>query len=376
VASAERIKLGISKTKEYKLFKTVPRNKILIINKPWIYYDVGPKSFIVEKSVLTVTPLIMIHGTSGTADCFFYQQLELSSRGYRVISVQFPSYWDIGSWTKGFQGFLSALNFDKIHLFGASLAMYPSQVLSLVLCNSFVDTIPFHQTPTCLRMFRYLPEFYLKKYILESFPQKTEDPTTIDFVVEQLESLNGDDLGSRLTLNCLQSHIKSLPADFDQKIITILDSNDDVVLPQPMRDRLYATFPYAKLALLKSGGDFPYLSCPDVVVMHLQVHLRTNGLMSTPDSRTSSEDTSKRVDISQIDEKYDSAFLPSPSEVAHPGDQPEVQQLSVKEVEWNPRTLTTAEVALLESAHDNTQGHLENEDPYEANPFDTNPFDS
>ncbi len=34
--------------------------------------------------------------------------------------------------------------------------------------------------------FRYLPDFYLKKYVLESFPQESDYPEVIDFVVEQV----------------------------------------------------------------------------------------------------------------------------------------------------------------------------------------------
>jgi hypothetical protein len=34
--------------------------------------------------------------------------------------------------------------------------------------------------------FGYLPEFYLKKYILESFPDETENPEAVDFVVDQV----------------------------------------------------------------------------------------------------------------------------------------------------------------------------------------------
>jgi hypothetical protein len=35
-------------------------------------------------------PLVMLHGTSCTAECFFNQVSSLGARGYRVISAQFP----------------------------------------------------------------------------------------------------------------------------------------------------------------------------------------------------------------------------------------------------------------------------------------------
>jgi hypothetical protein len=51
-----------------------------------------------------------------------------------------------------------------------------------------------------------------------------------------------------------------------------------VVLPGGMRARLLERFPNAKEALLKEGGDFPYLAAPEEVNLMLQVHLRSNGL--------------------------------------------------------------------------------------------------
>eukprot|EP00472_Partenskyella_glossopodia_P008731 CAMPEP_0197521326 /NCGR_PEP_ID=MMETSP1318-20131121/6607_1 /TAXON_ID=552666 /ORGANISM="Partenskyella glossopodia, Strain RCC365" /LENGTH=274 /DNA_ID=CAMNT_0043073265 /DNA_START=282 /DNA_END=1106 /DNA_ORIENTATION=+ len=127
-------------------------------------------------------------------------------------------------------------------------------------------------------MLGYFPEFYLKKYILDSFP-KGELPAThadaVDFVVEQMETLNRLDLGSRLTLNCLPSSVKTYLATIKKKIpMTILDTVDDVVLPEAMRERLYGNFPHAKLAHVKKGGDFPFLSQHLEISMHIEVHLR------------------------------------------------------------------------------------------------------
>jgi len=202
-----------------------------------------------------------------------------------VISPQFPAYWSVEAWIKGFDAFLNQLKIPKAHLFGASLggylclhyaSVYPERVLSLILCNSFVDTIPFKQNDNCIKMFQYAPEFYLKKYILDSFPQQSESPESVDFAVDQVESLTRDELGSRLTLNCLQCPVGEVKVD--QDLITLVETNDDVVLPNSMRERLYTKFPKARQALIKNGGDFPFLSNPSELSLHLQVHLRHCGL--------------------------------------------------------------------------------------------------
>jgi maspardin len=139
-----------------------------------------------------------------------------------------------------------------------------------------VDTIPFQQNSLVVSSFGFMPEFWLKKYVLDSFPQKTDAPHVIDFVVEMFDTLGGSVIGSRLALNCLQSPIGEIK--LDQKKMTFIDSHDEVVLPTPMRQRLYDRFPDVRVALMKEGGDFPYLAEPSDISMYITVHLRGQGL--------------------------------------------------------------------------------------------------
>jgi maspardin len=46
---------------------------------------------------------------------------------------------------------------------------------------------------------------------------------------------------------------------------------DEVAVPEKVRDEIYKYYPDAKFAELKTGGNFPYLSRPDEVNVHLQV---------------------------------------------------------------------------------------------------------
>ena len=43
---------------------------------------------------------------------------------------------------------------------------------------------------------------------------------------------------------------------------------------QEVRDVIYKSYPGAKLAHLKSGGNFPYLSRTEEINMFLMIHLR------------------------------------------------------------------------------------------------------
>ena len=194
----------------------------------------------------------------------------------------------------------------QVHLMGVSLGGYlaqcyaqymPKRVASLMLINSFCDTSIFKRNATSSWTFPYMPEFYLKRYVLDSFPKglmESDMAQAVDFMVMQLDSLGQAQLSSRLLLNCCTPFLKPLnvkvtqdqidederPAPYDTaplSSVTIIDSNDDVALPDSMRDQLRRRYPFAKVAYIKSGGDFPYLSRSDEINMLIQVHLRKLG---------------------------------------------------------------------------------------------------
>lgn len=136
---------------------------------------------------------------------------------------------------------------------------------------------------------------------------QTRDKTiqdSIDFMSERLESLTQQELASRLTINCVSSYVD--PNELRKIPITILDvsllinqlsSNflsiqitklisflllivflpkvfDKCAISERVKQELYRMYPTAKRAHLKTGGNFPYLSRPDEVNMHIVIHLR------------------------------------------------------------------------------------------------------
>jgi len=52
-----------------------------------------------------------------------------------------------------------------------------------------------------------------------------------------------------------------------------LKTNDYCAIPQQLKDQLGERYPEARRAYLKTGGDFPFLSRPDEVNLHLQVYV-------------------------------------------------------------------------------------------------------
>ncbi|KAM6569050.1 hypothetical protein CsatB_017035 [Cannabis sativa] len=270
---------------DYIYFKSqVPLHKIPIGTKQWRYYDFGPK---------VVPPLICIPGTAGTADVYYKQIMALSMKGYRIISVDIPRVWNHQEWIQAFEKFLDAIDVHHIHLYGTSLGGFlaqlfahhrPRRVRSLVLSNSFLDTRSFSAAIPWAPVVSWTPSFLLKRYVLTGIRDGPHEPfiaDSVDFVVSQVETLSREDLASRLTLTVDAASVGSLL--LSDSLITIMDTNDYCAIPQQLKDQLSERYPGARRAYLKSGGDFPFLSRPDEVNLHLQLHLRRVGVEARPD---------------------------------------------------------------------------------------------
>lgn len=181
-----------------------------------------------------------------------------------------------------------------MHLYGTSLGGFlaqlfahhrPRRVKSLVLSNTYLDTRSFAAAMPWAPFVSWTPSFLLKRYVLTGIRDGPHEPfiaDSVDFAVSQVETLSKDDLASRLTLTVETASVGSLPPHSDS-FITIMDTNDYCAIPQVLKDELTERYPEARRAYLKSGGDFPFLSRPDEVNLHLQLHLRRVGVEPRPE---------------------------------------------------------------------------------------------
>jgi len=111
----------------------------------------------------------------------------------------------------------------------------------------------------------------------------TEITDSIDFIVQLIEEVPQAELASRLTI--ISSDDPLSPPDpnlFETSNMTIIDVLDDNSFPDRMREEVYKFFPEAKIALLKKGAPFPFISHADDFNLHIIVHLRKQGLNPIP----------------------------------------------------------------------------------------------
>lgn len=246
----------------------------------WRYYDWGPRTYL--------EPIICIHSLIGSAECFYQQMIFLPPRGYRVISIQIPVYWTIGEFCDAFHLFLETIPHRRFHLYGAGLggflAMHyavrkPDNVASLILTHSFLATenlnlcVPY--SPTVLR---WLPDFLVRSTMRAILPKgrvSLDMANAAEFAIGHTIHCSREVLASRLALSTTSSTVVNR-VHISQNAITLIDTLDRQQPALQLSELTASQLSEARRALLKNGGDFPYIVAFDDVNVHLLVHLRRN----------------------------------------------------------------------------------------------------
>lgn len=163
---------------------------------------------------------------------------------------------------------------------------------------------------------RWLPPFLVRsamRALLPSGRTSTEQAQAAEFLITQTMSEPRDVLAARLAIVVTASKQASSPANTpapfffgplrrtnpstnepqtmsivpNQNVVTLVDTLDRTQSALALSDHVATNLRTARRAFLKQGGDFPYLSVPDDVNVHLLVHLRRHaplpsGPMPTP----------------------------------------------------------------------------------------------
>lgn len=249
----------------------------------WRYHSGGPRT---KDAVVFVGP------ACSTSAHFFRQLCALCPKGYHIVACQPPPFDNVEALCRSFERFLNAQSLARVHLVGCSLGGYiaahftsffPSRVVSLVVCNSFVSTQAFVETMPLLATggvaFSVMPAFALRAVIMQSLDQGAllpEVADAVDFVVEELDCVPREQLASRLAAHCAMHKVRG-PLRIEAEQILVIESHDKIARPPRLKEELLQFFPGSKVGEMKHGGDFPYLSFPDEFNVFVEVHLKRNG---------------------------------------------------------------------------------------------------
>lgn len=258
-------------------FRSVAALQTVAIASPFevqfSYYDMGPRS--------GTTPVVLIPGTVGGPEQYHKVLMVLSSKGYRAIAVSFPVVFDYELWVAAMEAFLDTLRVPSAHMLGSGLggflvqilcALRPRRIISMVLCNSFLETRHFRESATFVDAVRLMPAFLLKRSLLKRFPQA--DTYSLDFMIQQVEAMKQPELASRIFIN-LSEYLGRERVAIDPHRVSIIDSLDDKSVPAEQRQKLYKRYEDgASIGQLKEGGPWPYLEVAEEFCVYLLVHLR------------------------------------------------------------------------------------------------------
>ncbi|MEO8858309.1 MAG: alpha/beta hydrolase [Burkholderiaceae bacterium] len=216
--------------------------------------------------------LVMLPGTLGTAVIFADVMQALGPR-VRLLSVSYPMIEDIERLADSLGALMTGLGIERASVVGSSLggflaqhfaARHPERVDRLILGNTFHDPaltrrVTGRQPVDSLRA---QPPRMHRDMVVNSVKTWPEtDPLTRKLKTLLIDS--GTRLLSARAMKARVLAVQAGPAVPRLKIgddrITIIDCEDDPLLPRSVQDSVVRRYPGARHVRLDSGGHYPYV---------------------------------------------------------------------------------------------------------------------
>lgn len=214
--------------------------------------------------------VILLPGSVGDGAMFVLTLLALEGK-VRMLAVTYPDTSQARTLAHGLSELMSHLGIAQATIVGSSFAAYwaqfmaldyPGKVKHLVIGNGFVDGSDLADNPLFNRSYveQVAPEALHGQWLsrIRSAPSSG---------LQQLQALM---LGERQSpanlharfLGVVQSEACG-PLPLPASAITVLDCEDDPLIPAAVRERLRRQYPDAKHVSLETGGHYPHLLNPE-----------------------------------------------------------------------------------------------------------------
>jgi len=236
-----------------------PWKSLTVSDHEWRWLDTGGNG----KTV------VLLPGSVGDGAMFVSTLLSLGEQ-LRLVAVTYPADPDAESLADGLAQLMNHLELDSATVVGSSFAAYwaqhfalrhPSRVEALVIGNGFTDGSDLADNP-----------LFEKKYV-EEISSGTLHAEWLERVrnapVSDLVRLQENMLANRQSPDNLHARflgvVRSTPCPalpISPSRITVLDCEDDGLIPPAARARLRTQHPDATHVTLKHGGHYPHLLNP------------------------------------------------------------------------------------------------------------------
>ena len=214
--------------------------------------------------------LIMLPGSVGTCAMFFKQIRSLGER-FRLISVSYPAQADPTRLADGLAGLMDHLQLDRSSVLGSSFGGYWAQffvlrhaarVEHLFLGNIFVTPNELFSNPL------FDPAWIAKTSSedLQAFwLGRVQQAPDSELKTIQIDMLSGrqsaDNLKARFVGVARATLCPPLPLPAAR--ITIIDCDDDPIIPPQSRHAVRDRYPGVHVRTLPKGGHYPHILNPE-----------------------------------------------------------------------------------------------------------------
>ena len=209
---------------------------------------------------------VLLPGSVGDAGMFAPVLDQLGAEA-RLIAVTYPALVDAPSLADGLAAVLDHLAVASTTVVGSSFAAWWAQsfalrhsrrVQALVIGNGFVEGADLSDNPL------------FNRETVESTPAAQLHQTWLDRVRAQpetpLQQLQAHMLATRQSPENLRARFlgvvrarPSPPLPIPPAAVTVLDCDDDPLIPAPIRARVHAQHPGARRISMPHGGHYPHL---------------------------------------------------------------------------------------------------------------------
>lgn len=243
-----------------------PSKSVRVGDFDWEYVVLGNG----EKAIL------LLHGMTGASD-IWWQQMEVLSKQYKVISLTYPPANTLQEMSEGVLAILDAEEVPRVYVVGTSLGGYlvqylmtnsPEQVEKAVLANTFPpNDILRQKNEPLIKVLPFLPNWLVMSVFRSSvvdniYPASGYSELVLAYMLEQV---SGRMSKAQVTARAKAVIEPFAPPDSESLGIPlmIIEADNDPLVEETLREQLKATYPAAEVHTLHAVGHFPYLNAAD-----------------------------------------------------------------------------------------------------------------
>lgn len=232
--------------------------------------------------------LVLLPGTLGRAD-IFWQQIEALEGRARILALSYPATGGLTDWCADIAALIGRAGMDRATVLGSSLGGYVAQAMAgwhadrvegLIAANTLHSVRPIQVIPPYALDLDAAPVEDLRAGFFRALQARAGTHPAEAGLIDLLKA----EAGGRIPEAELRARLRTLkqapelpaPRIAADRIATV-ESDDDPLIPPPMRDAVRARLSPARAFRFVWGGHFPYVVRPDAYTAAIEGRLGLPG---------------------------------------------------------------------------------------------------